>query len=129
VEQAGKGSYVDQKQKMGYDQSLATTAQEISHMLGKVSSVDGNISTIIKELVRQAAKFWLDMGSQRCRIVVVLPKLAENTSDARRRERRALELVVKPEVRRIGNSQGQQLEKQEVIGGCQEEHSTFHLHW
>lgn len=120
IEQSGDISDVKQRQKQDYDQTLSAVRNAISEMKAHVASVDGNELQRIDDLVRLAAKFWLDIGSQRYRILVICSK-----SRAGSLRMKTLELVVKPELRRNGNSQGQELERQDAVRGCEGEYSEF----
>lgn len=64
-----------------------------------------------------AARLWLDICSQRYRILVILPNSSGNVLKATKGGCKSLKLVVKPEIRRIGNSHGQELAKEEIVRG------------
>jgi len=80
------------------------------------------------DLVRKAAKLWLEFGQQRCRIYLLMSKSGSQPS----RSGQAFvgtdgkqELVVGPEVRRMGNVQGERLEKDELLPDCKGKFSVL----
>lgn len=94
----------------------------MSEAIGKVSDVDNNTVRALEDVAKKAAKIWLEFGAQRCRILVVIPlsNLKLPPSDKIRKVREGfLELVVVPELRRLGNSKGQGLDKDEIVAGCE----------
>ena len=121
VEQPGSQSTTKQKQKADYESTLDSAAGDILHVVSDVSHSDEDSKTVkeIRGIVQLAANFWLKMGSQRCRIIVMLPNLDDDAADGRRREHLPRKLVAQPELRRIGNFLGQQLDSiDEVVGEC-----------
>jgi hypothetical protein len=78
---------------------------------------------VMEKLIRKAANTWLEFGMQRCRIVVAMEgsnlKLMEEK--VQRVKDGALRLVVVPELKRIGNSKGQDLNVEETIRGYEGE--------
>ncbi|KAN0071923.1 hypothetical protein V8E54_009652 [Elaphomyces granulatus] len=104
--------------KQCYEQSLVETTEDISHEFGRVASID---KQRMSDLVRNAAKLWLEIGQQRYRIFLVMSKSGSKPSrsgqafvDADGRQ----ELVASPELRRIGNVQGEKLEKEDLVLDC-----------
>jgi hypothetical protein len=94
----------------------------LSETIGKVYDVDNNTAQALEDVARKAAKMWLGFGTQRCRILVDMSRsnLKSPSSDRIRKVRgSSLELVVVPELRRFGNSKGQDLDKEEKIAGCE----------
>jgi hypothetical protein len=108
----------------GYKSTLESATRDICDMVRNVSYSTEDSKTVkqIGDMVQLATEFWLKMGSQRCRIVVLLPDLGDITVDGRRREHLPEKLVARPELRRIGNFLGQQLDSiDEVVGECDSE--------
>lgn len=93
----------------------------MSKAIEKVSDVDNSTDQALEVVTRKAAKMWLEFGTQRCRILVVMsPSNLSPPSDKIRKVRESfLELVVVPELRRLGNSKGQDLDRQERVAGCE----------
>jgi hypothetical protein len=122
LEQPGSRSITKQMGVAGYESTLESATRDIRDMVGKVSHSNEDSKTVkqIREMVQLAARFWLKMGSQRFRIVVLLPNLGDITADGRRREHLPEKVIARPELRRIGNSLGQQLDSIDVVVGDSE---------
>jgi hypothetical protein len=65
------------------------------------------------------------MGTQRCRLRVIIPESVRSTSQRNSRGEKKMELVVMPEMRRIGDSKGGALDREEVVSGCKGEYNSF----
>jgi len=130
IGQPNSQSTPKQQQKADYESTVNSATDDILTVVKDVSFSDENSKTVkeIRDIVRLAADFWLKMGSQRCRIIVMLPNLGDDMVDGKRREHLPKQLVVQPELRRIGNFLGQQLDNiNDVVGEC---HSDIHdLSW
>lgn len=114
--------------KEGYESSLMNVGKELSKALGSVSPVDKDTAREMRDLARKAAKLWLELGTQRCRIFFIIPdqiKSGLQGGNGRRDRRGTLELILHPELRRIGNSQGEELDREEVVTGLQGEYTEF----
>jgi len=109
--------------KRDFKTSLDALRKECSLMIEKVSTLDRNSTQAMEKLTMKAANIWLEFGMQRCRILVELQ--GSNLKSAQEKMQRAqvsnLVMVVRPEVRRIGNSKGLDLTVEEVVGGCEGE--------
>jgi len=114
------GSEPNYKLKRSYEQCLNDTTEDISHELERVASMDNDKQTIT-DIVRKAAQLWLEVGQQRYRIFLLMSKSGTKPSRSGQAFvdiHREQELVVGPEVRRIGNAQGERLEKDELVPDC-----------
>ncbi|KAF2188027.1 hypothetical protein K469DRAFT_704299 [Zopfia rhizophila CBS 207.26] len=125
LEQARNPSEERQKRKQGYNQTLGTAVEEISQAVKRISLLDERKLQTLQDLVRLAGRLWLDIGSQRHRIIVVVPGSSENVLKGTKTGSKPIELVLKPEVRRFGNSQGQELDRVDVVGGCKGEYESY----
>jgi hypothetical protein len=67
---------------------------------------------------------WLLFGSQRCRLLIVLP-LSRPTAATRSRKTSNFELVLKPAVRRFGDAKGELLDHSEIVRNCEMETRPF----
>ncbi|QDS73016.1 hypothetical protein FKW77_009125 [Venturia effusa] len=111
-----------------YHNSLANLANEMAKVVGTVSPVDDNALGDMKEIANSAARFWLELGSQRFRVFVAVPDRILRSmqgSSGRGAQRGLVELVIRPELRRAGNSLGGGLGREEVISECTGEYSSF----
>ena len=106
-----------------YKKSLSTIQEKIELDFKMVSDLDEAATTSIRLLIEKVAKAWIAFGTQRCRIVVVMQGLkTETESKGQTGEKpNSIELIIRPELRRIGDSDGGSLEKEQVIAGCEGE--------
>jgi hypothetical protein len=118
-----------QKRREAFEQTLAIIFADIAHTVERVASLGLKESDLLKKLIKTAADSWLEICSQRYRVLVVLPSSNGNVFKAGQRRSGALRLIAKPEIRRIGNAQGQELGKGEVtIGGWQGSELVYESH-
>lgn len=108
------------KLKRDFKNSLDHTREKLSDALAKVSDLDNGTLQSLEDIPKKAAKMWIEMGTQRCRILVVMhgSNLTSQSDRVRKAREDVLELVIIPQLRRFGNSKGQDLYKKELIGGC-----------
>jgi hypothetical protein len=109
------------KLKKAFKTSLDNIKKELSDTLGRVSNLDESTLQALEDVTEKAAKMGIEMGTQRCRILVVMPgsSLKSQSDRVRKAQEDFLELVVVPELRRFGNSKGENLDKEETIVGCE----------
>ena len=95
--------------------------EDVSKELGRVASMDVDEKQRMLDLVGKAAKVWLEFGQQQYRTYLLMSKSGSQPS----RSGQAFvstdgmqELVVVPEMRRMGNLQGERLEKDELLPDC-----------
>jgi hypothetical protein len=110
---------VDRPVKESYDRSLASIAEEIHEAVEAVANSDlGRV----KEMVKCAVGFWLLLASQRYRARFFFPPQVAKPLGTKRKSLAGMQLVVQPEVRRRGNAQGQRLDQDQAIQGCESEY-------
>ena len=100
-----------------FEQWLNDAVEDISKTIARVTSIGISEQGYVKNLLESAANNWLEICSQRYRVVVILPN--ENGNILRsdwRRTGNTLDLIARPQLRRAGNAQGQELEREEIIG-------------
>lgn len=103
--------------KDDFEHSLNTTVSDISEAIARVASVSVNEQEHLKNFVKIAADDWLEICSQRYRVLVVLPNGDGNIlKSGWKKSGTVLKLIARPEVRRIGVAQGEELGREEVIG-------------
>jgi hypothetical protein len=114
------------KWKKSHDESLSAISNEIYKAVEAVSQVTTSDLQTVQDFVKLAAKFWLEVSSQKCRVLLVFPPHIPNALVRdQKKVATVLELVVQPELRRIGNAQGQRLDMEHVIKGCEGDHTKF----
>ena len=106
--------------RRGFKASLNALKQELTSTLGEVSTLDKSSAQAAESIIRKAAKMWLEFGMQRCRILVIVQ--GSNLKSAGERIQRAQEATLKlvgvPELKRFGNSKGQDVHIEETVGDC-----------
>jgi len=112
-QRSGGQSDENQRRKSAYIQHTGMVADEIVRSLNRVAATNGGHLSTAKDLVVQAAKLWFDIGIQHCRITVVIPKASRGASRIRGGGS-AEQLIVQPEVERLGDSQGKDFDMQPV---------------
>src|SRR5207244_3752705 len=100
--------------------SIDALEKELTSALGEVSNLDKSRVQTADSIVMKAAKMWLEFGMQRCRILVVVQgsNLKSTEEKIQRAKGAALELVVVPQLKRFGNSKGQDVHIEETWGDC-----------
>jgi hypothetical protein len=102
--------------------------EDVSHELARVASMDVNDTQRLIDLVRKAAKLWLEVGRQRYRIFLLMSQTGSmplRSGQAFVDAHGQQELVAGPEVRRMGNAQGEGLEKDELVPECKGKFSVL----
>lgn len=112
----GNASVEMQRCKDGYSQSLTEASRDISRAIEKLCLVDESQQRAIQSLVSQAAKFWLDVGSQHYRVLVVMPSSTGNPLQEAKPGYGQIRLIINPKLQRIGNAVGEALDKVETVG-------------
>jgi len=104
--------------KRAYDQSVRVIVNDINDAVDEIAAVSESDRQVVQDFVKMAVQFWLDVSSQKCRIVLRFPPDGVKVLGTRQ-ALTTLQLVVKPEVRRRGNAQGQRLDREQVVKGCE----------
>jgi hypothetical protein len=103
--------------KKAFEGMLNKTREELYEMLRKVGKLDHAALEDWAQTPKKVADMWLLMGTQRCRLVMVIPsgELVSQADRAEKARNDGLELVIKPEVVRYGNARGQDLTKKGIL--------------
>jgi hypothetical protein len=111
------------KLREAYSKSIDSIQEKIEAPLKMVSDLDQGMTKSIRGLIEKAAKTWILFGTQRCRILVVMQDLNTETESkgSKSGQTESVELVLRPELRRIGDSDGGSLDKEQVVAGCEGE--------
>jgi hypothetical protein len=104
----------------GFKTSIDALRKELTSTVGEVANLDKYSVMAMERMTIKAANVWHEFGMERGRILVVVR--GSNLKSAEERIQRAqedtLEPVVVPVLKRFGNSKGQDLNIEEIIGGC-----------
>jgi hypothetical protein len=109
----------DLRLKNACDRSISELLDALHHALGKVSTLEDGQAKMLESLVRLCARTWIEFCAQPYRLVVSLPDGSGDMLSEPGTKERALILVLSPQLKRYGNSQGEHLASGEVIPGCQ----------
>ena len=106
--------------RKGFKSSLDALKQKLTSTLEEVSNLDKSSVQAAESIVKKAAKMWLEFGMQRCRILVIVQGSSLKSAEERiqRAQEATLKLVMVPELKRFGNSKGQDVHIEETVGRC-----------
>lgn len=115
------------KLRRGFQSSIRIICEELGGHFGNVSKVDEKTEQTIKEIAQKAARMCIAFGTQRCRIFMVIKdlKTTEEVKEGADRQDEQVELLTQPELRRIGDADGQSLDKEQTVAGCEGEIKRF----
>ncbi|KAI4668539.1 uncharacterized protein J4E78_002366 [Alternaria triticimaculans] len=117
IEAPGQGSTEHQELRTAYSETISTLVTIISQAIERVASLNERDLKLLDALVNLSGRTWLECCSQRYRLIMQLPIAEGNILNLPRKEAQALTLVVSPELKRYGSSQGEQLHGGEPITG------------
>jgi hypothetical protein len=93
--------------KKGYETTLQLLREGLEKAVAEVTTPDTAIEEAIDDVVRKSTEMWMAFGTQRCRLMVVMPMEEDEKSlVAKLKQGKTVELITKPELRRIGTSNG-----------------------
>ncbi|KAF2026787.1 hypothetical protein EK21DRAFT_115409 [Setomelanomma holmii] len=108
---------IDESITTTIDESITTTMNAICGALVDVAKVQTRDRKGLEGVVRFAVKIWLESCSQRYRLIVVLPEVHRHILTPGFVENGGLRLVVRPDVKRYGDSHGKDLMRGESLAG------------
>lgn len=108
------------KLRKGFQTSMKIVHGKLGEALEKVLKIDDKTEQTITEIAEQAAEMWVGFGTQRCRLLVVMQdlKMIEETRKEPGEQQRSVELITQPGLRRIGDAEGESLDIEEMVAGC-----------
>jgi hypothetical protein len=109
----------DLRIKASHEEAISATLEALFRALGNVASLEESHNGMLERLVRLCAKTWLEFCSQPYRLLVNLPRSSGDLLSEPRMNIRAIVLVISPELKRYGNSQGENLVQGDVVPDCQ----------
>ena len=91
--------------------------------LSEVCIMDQSKLQAMENVVKKAINLWLEFETQRCRLVIAMPGSSLTSKSERVKKALAGDLVLTlvPELRRYGDSNGQDLHLKQRVGGCEAE--------
>ncbi|KAH8727124.1 hypothetical protein GQ44DRAFT_825222 [Phaeosphaeriaceae sp. PMI808] len=111
--------------KRGFENSTAAAVDAICDAISKVATVQAANSKNLENIVHSAAKIWLESCSQRYRLVVILPDGISDMLSYSNRNDGPFRVVVRPELKRYGDSQGKGLRRGEQLSGWQSQVESY----
>lgn len=118
VEHPSQAGIDGRRLKESFDSSVSRALGEIRSSLENVSALGASDDKTLESIIRLCAKVWLECCSQRYRLLVRLPAEADDhLACTTKRGAYSLKLVVKPDIKRFGNSQGEDLAMGEAVTG------------
>lgn len=111
------------KLRKGFQSSMKIICEKLSGKFEMVSKIDEKTEQTMEEIAEKAAKICVAFGTQRCRIFVVTKdlKTTDEVKEGPDRQGKLVELLTQPELRRIGDGDGQSLDKEQTVAGCEGE--------
>jgi hypothetical protein len=81
----------------------------------------------IKAIATNVSEAWVLFGTQRCRLFFVFEdlKVTVEPRESDASSGQSMELLVKPDLRRIGDADGESLDKELLVSGCNGEIRMF----
>jgi hypothetical protein len=111
--------------KAGYNKSISDLLDALHAALENVATIRDRQAKTLEGLVRLCARTWMEFCSQPYRLIVSLPAGSGDLLSDPRTKERAPTLVLSPELRRYGNSQGEHLASGELIPDCQATKTSY----
>jgi hypothetical protein len=99
--------------KEGFNKSLEIIQDRLRDAFQAASRLGDDEIDIIKEITLAAARWWIDMGTQRCRLFMVMPDplLRSDKERVEAAKEGTLKLTLKPRLEKHGDAQGKDLEE------------------
>jgi len=116
------------KLRKAYQENVQLVQKSLAEELARVADLDEKAMQTIKTIATNVSEAWVLFGTQRCRLFFLFEKL-KVTVEPRESDASSgqppVELLVKPELRRLGNADGESLDKEKSVSGCDGEIRMF----
>lgn len=103
--------------KDSFEESIANAVSAMTRELEKVASLKIREEKSLESIVRLAAKTWLESCSQRYRLVVITTHGSGDILSYGTPQPSGLKLIIRPDLKRYGDSQGKDLMRGEPLAG------------
>jgi hypothetical protein len=104
---------------------VAKAMDAICSTLLKVATIQAKDRKSLESIVRLAGRVWLESCSQRYRLIVILPHGSGDILSYVASNHDSLELVVRPDLKRYGDSQGKGLMRGEPLASWKAQIETY----
>jgi hypothetical protein len=102
----------------GFEESVSKASKEIIKELGKVTNESNVDDRRCKKIARDAANFWIKCGMQYARVYLLFSQSQRSPTRSWKNNSKIQEMVAEPELRRAGNAEGEDLERDELVSDC-----------
>lgn len=115
------------KLRRAYQENVQLVQGIIAEKLSLVADLDEKDMQTIKTIATNVSEAWVLFGTQRCRLFFVFEnlKVTVEPQESDASSGQSLELLVKPGLRRIGDADGESLDKELLVSGCDGEIRMF----
>ncbi|PMD58583.1 uncharacterized protein K444DRAFT_413399 [Hyaloscypha bicolor E] len=107
------------KLKKSFKFSLENLRESMWRKIGEVVEYKRESVQAMEQMTIKAVNMWLEFGEQRCRILAIENRPNGEVVDDRVNKK--VDLLVRPQLKRYGKSNGQDLDIEEIIKGCEGE--------
>lgn len=111
--------------KDGYEDSVITILNTMCRALNRVTTVERKHSKILEGILRLATKVWLELCSQRYRLVVIILEGSDSLLTSMSANSGSLSLILRPDLKRYGDSHGSDLTRGEAVSGWRGQVETY----
>jgi hypothetical protein len=111
--------------KSSFEASVTNAMDVICHTLLKVTSIRAEDRKSLDSIIRLAGRVWLGSCSQRYRLIVILPHGSGDILSYVASNHNNLKLVVRPDLKRYGDSQGKGLMRGEPLASWKAQIETY----
>jgi hypothetical protein len=108
-----------------FERSVKAVVNRIARALEKVAIVQAEHRRSLETMVHLAAKIWLESCSQRYRLIVVLSNGSGDILSSTGSVDAPLRLIIRPDLKRYGDSQGKHLTRGEPVAGWKSLTETY----
>ena len=111
------------KLRSGLRETLLLAKSKLIEIFEMVTTLNQTQRQALYHFAERAARMWILFGVQRCRLLLIMHNLSVSSNSRRPSEIQELsiEFVLRPEIRRIGDTDGDILDKEHVVKGCEGE--------
>jgi hypothetical protein len=115
------------KLRNAYQENVQLVQKSLKEELARVADLDEKAMQTIKTIATNVSEAWVLFGTQRCRLFFVFEdlKVTVEPRESDASSGQSVELLVKPDLRRLGNADGESLDKELSVSGCDGEIKMF----
>jgi hypothetical protein len=111
--------------KSSFEASVANVMDVICQTLQKVTTIQTKDLKSLEQIILLAGRVWVESCSQRYRLIMILPHGSGDIMQYVASNHDTLQLVVRPDLKRYGDSQGKGLMRGEPLAGWKAQIETY----